>query len=122
MELPISNQKIVDAYFRAWHKYDLSLLNKLFDTNACYVIRNKKTYAGIEEIKNYWVRNKERQRDLETSYRITDTKENFVRLNFKANFFDVEESEQQQIVGEMEMILAFGRITKLEEGYSKTNK
>lgn len=110
-------QQIINLYFEAWKTYDISLLHKIFSPNAKYVIENKKkTYIGIEEICQYWLRNKNRQRDLQLCWK------NVADANaiFSAQFWDDDEKENQEIIGDIHFdICSDDKIVELRECYKK---
>ena len=109
----IINQQIIDLYFKAWKTYDISLLHKIFSPNAKYVIENKnKIYVGIGEISQYWLRNKNRQHGLKLCWK----NEEDACAIFRAQFWDNEEKEHQEIIGKIYFdICSSKKIVELRE-------
>lgn len=111
------NRDKIDLYFKAWKEYDVTLLREIFTNEANYIIENKnQTFEGIEEISRYWLRNKARQNNIKLEWK-TNTDND---VSFRAQFWDSEECELQEIVGDIHFIFdANGRIDELREYYSK---
>ena len=111
------NRSNIDLYFKAWQEYDCVLLGEIFSVDAKYVIENKnRCFQGIEEIRKYWHRNKNRQANLTLEWKA----ESDLRIWFRACFYDREEHEFQEISG----IMSFGfnkqgKICELREYYNK---
>ena len=112
-----------EAYFLAWKNFDTILLGNIFSTSAKYIIRGKRIYTGIEEIKKYWERNKNRQRNLKLHWHIVKTSSRCDVVNFSAYFFDIEENVYTKINGQIIFIYdANDKIIKLTEAYKKRTK
>lgn len=112
------NREKVNLYFKAWREYDLTLLREVFTNEAKYIIENKnRVFEGIEEISRYWLRNKSRQNNIVLEWKMNTDND----VSFCACFWDSEECEQQEVVGDIHFIFdENGRIVELREYYSKT--
>lgn len=108
-------------YFTAWRNYDVELLKLIFASNAKYIIRHKKrVYSGIDDITEYWLRNKRRQRDLNVHWRIVKSGTRFEIVEFVALFQDVEQWEMVKVIGQIIFEYnAKGKIAVLTEAYRK---
>ena len=96
----ISKDDCITGYFLAWLSYDLELLRFVFAPDAKYIIENKdRVYEGHAEIEKYWIRNKNRQRDLSLSWTIEERTDEYVSVKFNAQFYDIEEAERNTIDG-----------------------
>lgn len=109
-----------EAYFLAWKNFDTILLGNIFSTSAKYIIRGKRVYIGIEEIKKYWERNKKRQRNLKLHWHIVKTSFRCDVVNFGAYFYDIEENVYNKINGQIIFVYdTNNKIIKLTEAYKK---
>ncbi len=115
---------IVESYFKAWKKYDLKLLGKIFEQDANYFIENKSFgYNGIKQITDYWIKNSLRQRDLKLEWKIILEKIDAVKVYFNAKFYDTEEAEFNDISGYIDFFINNkDKIYKLSEFYTKETK
>lgn len=99
MDFYTSHNSRVEKYFIAWEKYDINLLKKIFSPNAHYIIKGKKIYRGINEIKAYWLRNEKRQKNLHLNWNIIKSEELMDIVNFNATFWDSEDNINNIING-----------------------
>lgn len=115
---------IVESYFKAWKKYDLKLLEKIFEQDANYFIENKSFgYNGIKQITDYWIKNSHRQRNLKLEWKIILDKKDAVKVYFNAKFYDTEEAEFNNISGYIDFFINNkDKIYKLSEFYTKETK
>lgn len=74
---------------------------------------------GINEIEQYWKRNKARQKELTTSYKVVVFLDNYYNICFTASFYDCEEEQRQIIEGTIELIIEKDKIVELKESYTK---
>jgi hypothetical protein len=113
--------EVLDAYFHAWQEQSTVNLRHIFAPNVTYYIKpNKTSLRGIEEIKSYWERNAHRQMRLKVDWLVKATFPT-CSARFRAEFFDIEECEQQVISGTLRVAYdENGRIRRLVEHYSKT--
>lgn len=109
----------VEKYFVAWETYDFDLLRSIFAPTAKYVIRNKKrTYNGIEEIEQYWKRNKKRQRNIKLYWRVIQSYANADEVEFSASFNDIEEQKKVRVFGRIIFTYnSLKQIVRLSEAY-----
>lgn len=120
MDVSIDRKQRVAKYFIAWKEYDMDLLRDIFFSTAKYVIRGKRTYYGIEEIVQYWERNKKRQKDIQLYWKILNTSFHCEIVEFGAYFWDLEEEVYTKINGQI--IFKYNsknQIIKLTEAYKK---
>lgn len=118
---PSSNAfNIVNEYFRVWKSYDLEGLKRIFDYEAKYeIIPKKRTLMGHTGICEYWNRNLQRQQDLILSWNVIFSNNSYVKTNFIAEFFDIEEKEVQRIEGQIEFFINEDNVSFLSENYVK---
>ena len=112
------NENIVSKYIEAWRLHDVEILNSIFSEDCKYEIHEKPGFYGIENVKAYWKRNKERQTKLdllEPSIFYND--EGLVKFAFCAVFFDREESQHQTVFGTISLTILHGKVTHLSESY-----
>lgn len=110
----------VKNYFVAWERYDIDLLKKIFSPNAHYVIKNKCVYCGIDEITDYWLRNRKRQENLELKWNILKSEKSKDIVRFYATFWDSEEFMYNIINGEITFKFNYENvIILLSEFYNK---
>ena len=116
--------KVVDDYFDAWQSYDNSILCRIFDKKAKYIIRPRnRKLIGIKEICRYWGKNESRQRNLILNWSIAQVKPLQISCDFTAKFFDVEENQNQEIIGKINYRLCKNlKILSLSETYKKNIK
>ena len=116
--------KIVNDYFNAWQSYDNSTLSRIFDKDAEYIIRPRnRKLTGIKEICRYWKKNENRQRNLVLNWSIAEVKTMEVSCEFTAQFFDVEENQNQEIIGNINYEFCNNwKILSLSETYKKNIK
>lgn len=109
----------VKKYFIAWQTYDLKLLCSIFSPTAKYIIRNKnRTFNGIEEIEQYWQRNKRRQQDIQLRWKIIRSQPHTDEVEFYAYFGDIEEHKNVRVFGRIIFTYnAAEQIIKLSEAY-----
>src|SRR5690348_12085791 len=101
-DAPLAPTDIANEYFRVWREYDYSGLQNLFYATATYEIRGKRTLKGYKEIRDYWARNQHRQKDLILSWKFLNWDASRITVSFNARFFDTEEKQYQQILGQIE--------------------
>ena len=125
--MDVSNPKKVRQYrsaryFTAWQNYDIELLRYIFTPDAKYVIRNRKrVYYGIEDIIEYWLRNKNRQRDLRVHWHIVKSSARTEVTEFVAFFQDIEKWEVAKVHGQIIFEYnAQNKIALLTEAYRKS--
>ena len=120
MSVTANHINIIASYFKAWKEYDVALISTIFAAEASYeIIPRNRILKGSGEICEYWKRNQKRQRDIFISWDILQEKEDLVSVSFRARFYDVEEKEQQQIVGDINFIFNNNIIQHLSERYDK---
>lgn len=109
----------VKKYFIAWQTYDLKLLCSIFSPTAKYIIRNKnRSLNGIEEIEQYWQRNKRRQKDIQLRWKIIRSRPHTDEVEFYAYFGDIEEQKIVRVFGRIIFTYnATEQIIKLSEAY-----
>lgn len=101
MDFFINHNSRVESYFIAWEKYDINLLKRIFSPNAHYVIKDKCTYYGIDEIVAYWLRNKNRQENLQLKWNVLKSEKLRDIVSFNAIFWDLEENMHNKVNGEI---------------------
>jgi len=116
------NSEIVAAYFEAWRSRSTEQVQQIFSDNAEYLIKvdGKKSYLGIDEIKQYWRKNAERQQDLTLDYQIIESRAHDILIVFFANFTDVDERQRQLVNGAISMEISTfepKKICRLTEWY-----
>jgi len=85
---------LIDKYFDAWERQDAALLDEVFSNDASYIISQKcRNIKGIDQIKAYWERNSNRQRNL-SIIRKSITFLDYSLSYFEAHFLDVFEGIQ----------------------------
>lgn len=109
----------VERYFVAWQTYDCELLRSIFAPTARYIIRNKqRTYSGIEEIEQYWQRNKKRQKNIRLYWKVIQSYANTDEVEFSACFNDVEEQTDVKVFGRIVFTYNSSKqIVRLSEAY-----
>jgi hypothetical protein len=114
-------KRAVDSYFRAWQTHSVSDLQGVFSEEAKYeIIPIDKTLVRLKEIREYWSRNRERQRDLSVEWSIESLSGRLALSSFVAKFYDIEECESQIISGRIVFVLSRDwKIAYLSEIYDK---
>jgi hypothetical protein len=97
------------------------VIRELFNEETPYRIikRNPKIYHGRQEIIKYWKRNKDRQKELRIKFKITKNSGNLANVQFKTLFFDLSESQNQIISGNIKFKIKNNSIDSLKEAYTK---
>jgi hypothetical protein len=123
MDATANHDNIVCDYFISWQNHDIGLLNLIFDSQSVYVILPKtRIYKGIDEISNYWDRNRIRQKDLIISWDFLNKSESIINTEFSACFYDNEEGKYNKIEGIIQFIFNSNVIVYLSENYIKFTK
>lgn len=123
MDVIIKNSQRVNNYFKAWELYDIALLKNIFDQNAKYTIRGKRIYRGIDQIIEYWEKNKKRQKDLHLHWEIKKSTARCDIVEFGAYFYDLTTKLYNKINGTI--IFKYDendRIKVLTEAYKKRTR
>lgn len=108
---------MLDQYFDAWRTLDQSRVGMLFHDDATYEREGKATLWGVDQIEEYWRRNRTRQTDLKVFQHVPmdGTRD---ACTFCARFVDAEEKQTQTVFGWMTLEVADGKIRRLREGYA----
>ena len=109
----------VKKYFIAWRTYDVSLLRSIFIPSAKYIIRNKERILnGIDEIEQYWQRNKKRQKNIKLRWNIIKAQRYTDEVEFCASFWDEEKCQNIKVNGRIIFKYnAIDQIVRLSEAY-----
>lgn len=107
---------MVARYFAAWSDHDINVVREIFDESSTYEITGKRTLKGLSEIIGYWVRNKQRQRNLKV-FPSVPLKDDGTSVLFCATFADIEEREQQTVYGHISFEISNGKIRTFTERY-----
>lgn len=110
---------MVREYFNSWQTYDLKKLRRVFLSDAQYKRSSKKTLVGIKSIESYWIRNRKRQENLTVQWSIIYAKNNHVKVNFQATFFDQNMQHHNTISGVINFKFIDSKISLLYETYQK---
>jgi hypothetical protein len=109
---------LLENYALAWRTHDEELVRRIFSNEAVYCVEGKKEFNGIEEIVNYWRRNKGRQKSTNVHPIVKlESSENFVSGIFCSQFEDTEERENQTVYGRLRIDFFENKISRLEETY-----
>lgn len=120
MDAFIDHNQRVEKYFIAWKNYDVDMLKSIFSPSAKYIIRRKRIYNGIDEIIQYWMRNKKRQKDIQLHWKMLNSSYRCEVVEFGAYFWDLESKLYTKVNGQI--ILKYNcnnQITNLTEAYKK---
>ena len=101
MDVIINRNNRAELYFRAWETYDTDLLKQIFTPTAKYTIRHKYIYYGIDQIIEYWNKNKQRQKGLHLHWREIDSGARGAKVEFGAYFMDVKEQMYTKVNGQI---------------------
>lgn len=79
---------LVDMYKLAWENHDVSLLARLFTTDAIYVEKKGQTpFRGLSEICRYWQTNAEQQARVRFVPQKVQMTRNELHVEWKASFY-----------------------------------
>lgn len=120
MDAFIDHNQRVGKYFTAWKNYDVEMLKSIFSPVAKYVIRRKIIYNGIDEIVQYWERNKKRQKSIQLHWKVLNSSYRYEVVEFGAYFWDSESRLYTKVNGQI--IFKYdcnNQIANLTEAYKK---
>ena len=123
MDVFIDHNQRVENYFIAWKNYDVGLLKAIFSPSAKYIIRRKIIYNGIDEIIQYWEKNKKRQKGIQLHWKILNSSHSCEVVEFGAYFWDLENKIYTKVNGQI--IFTFdsnNQIINLTEAYKKRTR
>jgi|GEM_PF-7050941 len=113
---------VIERYRRSWLNHNISELTELFDDTFEYVIKGETRFSDKKALRNYWCKNKLRQKDLSIYMRPVDG--THASAFFSALFYHPVRLAITQVTGVMEIgVNANGdRIVRVDEVYDKIEK
>lgn len=111
---------LIADYFECWKTHDVDALARIFATDATYAILPRaRTLSGLEAIRAYWQRNQARQRDVAIVWAIIERHDSGALVAFRAQYFDVEVGQHEQVTGTMDIQVEHRAIHALIEWYER---
>lgn len=110
---------LVDKYIEAWIKHDIKILSSIFHKDILYDDRGINSYAGIEELLDYWIENSKKQRDVTfKSIEIINCK-NKIILHWEASFFHLVKKKKKFLKGIIIMTVLDNKIIHFVEYFER---
>ncbi len=110
---------IILQYFKSWENQDFELLRKILDPDCKYVINNKRTLCGIDEIQAYWLHNANRQRNIQFTFEFLNRTPSNATFQWYAEFDRIDTNDHRILNGQMYTTFRNGTISFLSEAYSQ---
>lgn len=113
--MPYSLPEILVKYKAAWESHNLSLLEEIFDSGIIYQEKPDSIFKGIEELKKYWLENKEKQQNVVFTILKSIFNEEEIIADWEASFFDRKKQINIHLVGFMWLTVKNNKIIFLKE-------
>lgn len=107
--------KILEKYRICWENHDLKLLEELFHTEIVYQEKVDNIFIGIDKLKEYWINNSKKQRDVVFKVLSHIESEPFTVAHWEANFYHLLKCKQIYIEGIMWIKENNGKIISFTE-------
>ena len=115
--------RLLDRFRDSWQNHDIAELSDLFADSFEYIIDGKIRFRNKVQLRNYWCKNKLRQRDLSLVFFDSSRRSGRYSTYFTASFYHPVSLLITVVTGKMSLECdASGKIIKLEEYYDKIEK
>jgi len=111
-------QLLVIKYKTAWEQHDIRLLAEIFTEDIVYQEKPGVILRGLPELEQYWLDNKEKQRNVIFTAHQCTASGNDIELLWSASFFDTKKKMQASIQGTMWLRLDGKKIGSLKESFN----
>lgn len=95
----MQSSEIEERYFEAWRAHDWQLLEAITEPDISYEINGKDGYSGHDQLRAYWDRNRERQKDLVVRTQQIESARSWSTHTFYSRFYNVPKGEYQIVLG-----------------------
>lgn len=106
---------VFEKYVQCWEKHDIDLLELLFHEECRYQINDNRTLIGIDAIRDYWIHNSVRQRNVNVQYATLAETANRIIVEWVAQFDRIDTHDSRYLKGMMVIELSKERIVHLRE-------
>lgn len=116
----MQKRRVEEDYFASWLMHDWEILDSIFSESFEYAIEGKNVIIDRQKLKDYWLRNSRRQKELKVFKACLAEEKNWSSYAFCAQFYNKVKGQNQSVVGRIVFRLTDdGKIASLSESYEK---
>lgn len=104
-------------YKYAWEKHNLNVLDSIFTLDIVYQEKPENILNGLEEVKNYWLENSIKQKDVLFNVKEYAIIGDEMMIDWSASFYHLIKRKNVNLKGIMCWTLVNGKINTLKESF-----